>query len=85
MNILYIKPQKSLEYSSEENKIHGRKAQPSAVKDIRQNHWISSNSHWKKLIKNELLSSQDLFSIFDKRHDGNFYNIHSSKIQITLL
>ena len=84
MNI-YKQNQKTLVYSSEENKIHGRKAQPSAVKDIRQNHWISSNSHWKKLIKNELLSSQDLFSIFDKKNHRNFYNIHSSKIQITLL
>ena len=85
MNILYFIPQKSLVYSSEENKIHGRKEQLSAVKDIKQNYWKSSDSHWKKFIKNQLLSSQDLFSIFAKRNHGNFYNIHSSEIQIALL
>ena len=85
MNILYIKPQKSLEYSSEENKIYGRQAQLSAVKDIKRNYWKSSNSHSKKFIKNQLFLSQDLFSIFDKRNHRNFYNIHSSEIQIKLL
>ena len=85
MNILYFIPQKSLVYSSEENKIYGRQAQLSAVKDIKQNYRKSSNNHWKEFIKYHLLSSQDLFSIFAKRNHGNFYNIHSSEIQIALL